>query len=102
MPVKKVFLIVNPYGGKGRGKIVLEAALGTLALHIKVHHRITGAVGGASHSHNILRSRDCNANETAAHYYLSHVIKTVSYVECADNNKLLQKASFYLTRENRC
>ena len=37
--VKKVYLIVNPYGGKGRGKIVLEAALGTLALHIKVHHR---------------------------------------------------------------
>ena len=39
VPVKKVYLIVNPYGGKGRGKIVLEAALGTLALHIKVHHR---------------------------------------------------------------
>ena len=39
MPVKKVYLIVNPYGGKGRGKIVLQAALGTLALHVKVHHR---------------------------------------------------------------
>ena len=30
VPVKKVYLIVNPYGGKCRGKIVLEAALGTL------------------------------------------------------------------------
>jgi hypothetical protein len=68
VPVKKVYLIVNPYGGKGRGKIVLKAALGTLALHVKV-----------------LRSRDCNANEAAAHYHLSLVIKTVSY---------LQRASF--------
>ena len=38
MPVKKVYLIVNPYGGKGRGKIVLKAALGKI-LHNKEHHR---------------------------------------------------------------
>jgi hypothetical protein len=39
VPVKKIYLIVNPFGGKGRGKIVLKAALGTLALHVKVHQR---------------------------------------------------------------
>ncbi len=96
VPVKKVFLIVNPYGGKGRGKIVLEAALGTLALHIKVHHRCRRR-GLAFSEHPSEQRLQCKRNSCAL---LS--ITCVSYVECADNNNLLQKASFYLTRENRC